>query len=102
MKWSGIEFLWDLQIRKEDWTLGDLPIADEDQASVLANVCEWVKRFELAPSIRLGTRVNSARPSDGGWMVSADGYAGHSRFLVAATGGHNRPVVPKIERALRR
>ncbi len=98
--WRDLPAWQDLQIRKEDWTLGDLPIAGEDQASVLANIREWVKRFELAPSIRLGTRVNAARPADGGWMVSADGYAGHSRFLVAATGGHNRPVVPEIERAL--
>ena len=98
--WRDLPAWQDLQIRKEDWTLGDLLIAGEDQASVLANIREWVKRFELAPSIRLGTRVNSARPAEGGWMVSADGYAGHSRFLVAATGGHNRPVVPKIERVL--
>lgn len=98
--WRDLPAWQDLQIRKEDWTLGDLPIAGEDQASVLANIREWVKRFELAPSIRLGTRVNSARPSDGGWVVSADGYTGHSRFLVAATGGHNRPVIPMIERVL--
>jgi cation diffusion facilitator CzcD-associated flavoprotein CzcO len=97
--WRDLPAWQDLQICKEDWTLGDLPIAGEDQASVLANIHEWVKRFELAPSIRLGTRVNSARPANGGWVVSADGYAGHSKFLVAATGGHNRPVVPKIERA---
>lgn len=98
--WRDLPAWQDLQIRKEDWTLGDLPIAGEDQASVLANIREWVKRFDLAPSIRLGTQVNSVRPVEGGWVVSADGFTGHSRFLVAATGGHNRPVVPKIERSL--
>lgn len=97
--WRDLPAWQDLQIRKEDWTLGDLPIAGEDQASVLANIYEWVKRFDLSSSILLGTRVNSARPSDGGWEVSADGYAGRSRFLVAATGGHNRAVVPSVERA---
>jgi cation diffusion facilitator CzcD-associated flavoprotein CzcO len=98
--WRDLPSWQDLQIRKEDWTIGDLPIAGENQTSVLANIREWVKRFELAPSIHLGTRVNAARPADGGWMVSADGYAGHYKFLVAATGGHNRPVVPQIDRAL--
>ncbi|MGB5478062.1 MAG: NAD(P)-binding domain-containing protein [Thermoanaerobaculia bacterium] len=97
--WRDLPAWQDLQIRKEDWTLGDLPIAGEDQADVLANIREWVKRFDLAPSIRLGTRVNAARPANGGWIVRADGYAGHARFLIAATGGHNRPVVPQIERA---
>ena len=98
--WRNLPAWQDLQIRKEDWTLGDLPIAGEDQASVLANIRAWVERFELAPSIRLGTRVNSARPVDGGWVVNAEGYTGRSRFLVAATGAHNRPVVPEIERTL--
>jgi len=97
--WRDLPAWQDLQIRKEDWTLGDLPIAGEDQASVLANIREWVTRFGLLPSIRLGTRVNAARPADGGWVVRADGYAGHARFLIAATGGHNRPVVPQVERS---
>jgi cation diffusion facilitator CzcD-associated flavoprotein CzcO len=98
--WRDLPAWQDLQIRKEDWTLGDLSIAGEDQASVLANIREWVDRFELAPWIRLRTRVTSARPTDGGWTVRADGYTARSRFLIAATGGHNRPVVPKIDRAL--
>ena len=36
--WRDLPAWQDLQIRKEDWTLGDLPIAGEDQASVLANI----------------------------------------------------------------
>lgn len=100
--WRDLPAWQDLQIRKEDWTLGDLPIAGEDQASVLANIRAWVERFELAPSIRLGTRVRSARPRDGGWEVSGDEYTERSRFLIAATGGHNRPVVPEIDRSLSR
>jgi cation diffusion facilitator CzcD-associated flavoprotein CzcO len=98
--WRDLPAWQDLQIRREDWTLGDLPIAGEDQASVLANIRAWVHRFELAPSIRLGTRVSSARPVDGGWEIRADGFTGSSRYLIAATGGHNRPVIPQIERAL--
>jgi hypothetical protein len=97
--WRDLPAWQDLQILKQDWTLGDLPIAGEDQASVLANIRAWVERFELAPFIRLGARVSSARPADPGWEVTANGYAGRSRFLIAATGGHNRPVVPQIDRA---
>ncbi|MGA8864120.1 MAG: NAD(P)-binding domain-containing protein [Gallionella sp.] len=96
--WRDLPAWQDIQFRKEDWTLGDLPISGEDQASILANIRAWVERFGLAPSIRLGARVSSARPIDGGWEVSAKGYTGRSKFLIAATGGHNRPVVPEIER----
>ncbi len=98
--WRDLPAWQDLQIRKEDWTLGDLPIAGEDQASVLANIRAWVERFDLAPSIRLGTRVSSARPVDEGWEIRADGYTISSRYLIAATGGHNRPVVPETDRSL--
>ncbi|MGA7593787.1 MAG: NAD(P)-binding domain-containing protein [Gallionella sp.] len=96
--WRDLPAWQDIQFRKEDWTLGDLPIASEDQSSILANIRAWVGRFGLAPSIRLNTRVTSASTSDGGWLVDAEGYSGRSKFLVAATGGHNRPVVPQIER----
>lgn len=96
--WRDLPAWQDIQFRKEDWTLGDLPIAGEDQSSILANIRAWVERFGLAPSIRLGTRVTSARPGDGGWQVDAEGYSDRSKFLIAATGGHNRPVVPQIER----
>jgi cation diffusion facilitator CzcD-associated flavoprotein CzcO len=44
--------------------------------------------------------VSSARPVDGGWEIRADGFTGSSRYLIAATGGHNRPVIPQIDRAL--
>jgi cation diffusion facilitator CzcD-associated flavoprotein CzcO len=98
--WRDLPAWQDLQIRKEDWTLGDLPIAGEDQVSVLANIRVWVERFDLAPSIRLGTRVSSARPVDGGWEIRGPEYAGNSRYLIAATGGHNRPVIPEIDRDL--
>jgi len=96
--WRDLPSWQDIQFRKEDWTLGDLPIAGEDQSSILANIRAWVERFGLAPAIRLNTRVTSAKPSDGGWQVDADGYSGRSKFLIAATGGHNRPVIPQIER----
>jgi cation diffusion facilitator CzcD-associated flavoprotein CzcO len=96
--WRDLPAWQDIQFRKEDWTLGDLPIAGEDQASILANIRAWVERFGLSPSIRLNARVNSARTTDGGWHVDAHGYTARARFLIAATGAHNRPVVPQIER----
>lgn len=96
--WRDLPSWQDIQFRKEDWTLGNLPIAGEDQSSILANIRAWVERFGLASSIRLGTRVTSASPGDAGWLVNAEGYTGRSKFLIAATGGHNRPVVPQIER----
>jgi cation diffusion facilitator CzcD-associated flavoprotein CzcO len=96
--WRDLPAWQDIQIRKEDWTLGDLPLAGEDQASILANIEAWVDRFDLAPLIRLGEPVHDARPVDSGWRVTTDEGAYEARWVIAATGGHNRPFVPDVER----
>ena len=58
--WRDLPSWQDIQFRKEDWTLGDLPIAGEDQPSILENIEAWVERFDLSPRIRLGARVRRA------------------------------------------
>jgi cation diffusion facilitator CzcD-associated flavoprotein CzcO len=96
--WRALPAWQDIQFRKEDWTLGTLPIAGEDQASILGNIQAWVDRYDLTPSIRLNSNVTSARPTADGWEVAAGDRTYRSRFLVAATGGHNRAVLPQLER----
>lgn len=105
-KQAGVGGLWralpawqEIQSSKEEWTLGDLPIAGVDQASILGNIEAWVDRFGLAPHIRLNAGVREARPGQGGWEVETEAGAFRARFLIAATGGHNRPVVPAIPRS---
>ena len=96
--WRDLPPWQDIQIRKEDWTLGDLPLSGEHQPDVLRNIEAWVERFELSPQIRLNAPVTRARPHEGGWSVHTDSAAYEPKFLIAATGGHNRPVVPQVER----
>jgi len=96
--WRDLPSWQDIQFRKEDWTLDGLPLSGEDQPNILRNIEAWVERFDLSPLIRLNAPVTRARPIEGGWSVTTDSAAYESRFLVAATGGHNRPIVPKVER----
>ena len=96
--WRDLPSWQDIQFRKEDWTLGDLPLSEEKQPGILRNIEAWVERFELAPHIVLGAAVTSAQPYEGGWRVTAGAAVYQSRWLIAATGGHNRPVVPQVER----
>lgn len=96
--WRDLPSWQDIQFRKDDWTLGDLPISDEKQPSILHNIEAWVERFELAPHIVLGTPVTRAQFSEGGWRITTDSAEYRSRWLIAATGGHNRPVIPQVER----
>ena len=96
--WRSLPAWQEIQSSKEEWALGDIPITGEDQASILQNIEAWVSRFDLSPHIRLGSPVRSAKPVEGGWRVETDSGAYESRFLLAATGGHNRPVIPTVER----
>jgi hypothetical protein len=96
--WRDLPSWQDIQFRKEDWTLGSVPMAGEDQASVLGNIQAWVEQFDLQSSIRLNAEVSSARQSGNGWEISVGPQTYSSQYLVAATGGHNRPIIPTPER----
>lgn len=97
--WARLPAWQDIQSPAKEWTLGDLPMQGEDQKSVQANIQSWVARFGLAPRIRLATPAERAEPCGDGWRVSTPTRDYESRFLVSATGGHNRPIVPAVARA---
>lgn len=96
--WRDLPPWQDIQFPREDWTLGELPLSGEDQPSILRNIEAWVERFELSPHIRLNAAVTRAQPCENGWRVTTDSAAYEARWLIAATGGHNSPVVPQVER----
>jgi cation diffusion facilitator CzcD-associated flavoprotein CzcO len=97
--WARLPEWQDIQSPAKEWTLGDLPIDGEDQKSILKNIQAWVDRFELAPRIVLGEPVERAEADGTGWSVATPARTYRSRYLVSATGGHNRPVVPAVVRS---
>ncbi|MDM0021027.1 flavin-containing monooxygenase [Variovorax saccharolyticus] len=96
--WATLPAWQDIQFGRCDWTLGDLPIAGEDQASIRDNIQAWVDRFGLAGSIRLGTEVRRATRSGELWIVETAAGTFRARHLISATGAHNRPFVPEPAR----
>ena len=96
--WARLPAWQDIQFGRVDWTLGDLPIAGEDQASIRDNIQAWVDRFDLAGDIRLGTEVTRATREGDVWLVETPAGAYRALNLIAATGGHNRPRVPDPQR----
>lgn len=96
--WRDLPHWQDIQFRKQDWTLGDLPLADETQPSILRNIEAWVERFNLAPHITLNSAVTNAQFRDGMWLVKTEATEYQSRWLIAATGGHNKSIVPQVDR----
>jgi hypothetical protein len=96
--WRQLPAWQDIQIGTADWALGDIPLAGPLQPQILSNIEAWVTRFGLADGIQLKTPVLQARPTGSGWELSTPAGTVRARHLVAATGGHNKPVVPPAER----
>lgn len=96
--WAALPPWQDIQFSRMDWTLGDLPIAGEDQGSIRDNVEAWVNRFGLADAIELGTEVTKACRVGSQWALETPRGTYRATHLLAATGAHNRPHVPSVER----
>lgn len=95
--WRTLPAWQDIQISPADWALDGVPCAGALQADVLANIEAWVRVFGLADGIRLNTPVRAQVSADGWQLHTPDGPV-QARHLVAATGAHNRPLVPDVPR----
>ena len=96
--WRDLPAWQDIQISALDWTLGDLPIDGTTQPHILANIEAWVEQFDLADGIWVDTPVECARHAGTMWELDTPRGTVHSRHLIAATGAHNTPVIPALER----
>ncbi len=96
--WRTLPAWQDIQISPADWALAGVPLEGALQPQVLANIETWVSTFGLAGGIRLNTPVQRACATAEGWQLHTPGGVVHARHLVAATGAHNRPVVPPVDR----
>jgi cation diffusion facilitator CzcD-associated flavoprotein CzcO len=96
--WRRLPAWQDIQISPVDWALGDLPLAGPTQPAILANIEAWVDRFGLAGHIRLGSPVLRAHHADGAWQLDTPGGVVRARHLVAASGAHNTPRIPAVDR----
>ena len=102
---SGLGGLWrelpawqDIQISTADWAIGDLPLAGPLAPQILANIQAWADRFALHDGIRLDSPVQRARHDGAAWVLDTPQGMVRARHLVAASGGHNTPLIPPVQR----
>lgn len=97
--WRDLPPWQDIQTRKEDWTLGSLPIASENQPGIHKNIKAMADEAGLSSHIRLAEPVTKAEPPTDGrcWRVHTPKGQYQARHVVVATGGHSRPFVPDVE-----
>ena len=96
--WRDLPDWQDIQIRKEDWTLGPIPIDGVDRRSVCQNIESWIEAFELKKTIRFNTEVIGLERCGDRWKIKTNAGDFHSSFVIAATGAFNRPLIPPIAR----
>jgi len=97
--WSRLPAWQDIQNRRQDIALDGVPLDGVDQPAMHRYTREWVRRFGLEPSIRLGREVAGVSRTDQGWMVrTKQGEALQSDYLVVASGVQNEPWIPAVER----
>ena len=97
--WSQLPAWQDIQINPLDWTLGDIPITGAHQAGIAQNIQAWVDKFDLAPWMRFDSPVTLAKETESGWMVETQRQTYCAKYVLCATGGHNRAFIPPTERA---
>jgi len=96
--WRRLPAWQDLQVNPVDFVVGDFALAGPIQPQVLAYVESWVERFALADGIRVDSPVHRARHDGSCWELDTPAGTIRARHLVAATGGHNKPVIPAVAR----
>ncbi|MEP7302411.1 MAG: NAD(P)-binding domain-containing protein [Caldimonas sp.] len=97
--WRDLPAWQDIQISPADWTLGDLPLPGATQPHILANIEAWVQKFSLADGIRLNAPVQRVRAGGPGWEMATPQGMVRARHVVAATGAHNTPLIPRVPRS---
>jgi hypothetical protein len=97
--WRALPAWQDIQLSTADWAIGDLPLAGPLAPQILANIQAWADRFGLHDGIRLGSPVSKARHDGTAWLLDTPQGPVRARHLVAASGGHNTPLIPPVQRS---
>lgn len=91
------------QNNKGSYALSELPMPKSYPESPSGQQVQqyleaYVKKFDLAPYLRLGTEVVRAEPAaDGGWDVTTAESSEHYEHLVLASGIFSQPLVPSFQ-----
>ena len=100
--WRELPAWQDIQLSTADWAIGDMPLAGPLAPQILANIQAWADRFALHDGIRLASPVQRARHDGAVWVLDTPQGVVRARHLVAASGGHNTPLIPPVQRSASR
>lgn len=97
--WNWLPAWQDIQNRKEDFAINDVPLDGVKQPHIRQHVREWVQAYDLAPSIRLNHEVTSVSWTGDEWHVQTSQGTFLASYLIVASGVQNEPWTPEVERS---
>lgn len=97
--WNWLPAWQDIQNRKEDFAVNDVPLEGVKQPDVRQHVCQWVQQYDLAPLIKLQHEVTAVSWTGEAWQVETNRGAFRANYLIVASGVQNKPFVPDVERS---
>jgi len=97
--WNWLPAWQDIQNRKEDFAINDVPLDGVKQPDVLQHVRQWVQQYDLASLIKLQHEVTAVSWTDEAWQVETNQGTFRANYLIAASGVQNTPFVPDVERS---
>ncbi len=96
--WNRLPAWQDIQNRREDFAINDVPLRGVRQPDVADHARAWVDSHDLAPHIQLGCEVTSTERRDGRWHVHTTDGTVVADHLVVASGVQNVPWIPDVDR----
>jgi hypothetical protein len=97
--WNQIPAWQDIQNRKADFAINDIPLGGVKQADVLHMVNELVRKYHLGSFLRFQHEVISAVRMNERWEVETKQGNFYADYLIAASGVQNEPRMPEVERS---
>jgi cation diffusion facilitator CzcD-associated flavoprotein CzcO len=97
--WNWVPAWQDIQNRKEDFAINDVPLDGAKQPDVLRHIRGWVQEYNLASFIRLQHEVTSVSWIDKEWQLQTNHGTFRANYLIVASGVQNDPWIPDIERS---
>lgn len=96
--WRKLPSWQDIQTPKEDWAINDIPIDGVKQPDILKNIEAWCSIYKLEDFIKFNKEVVSVNHAHSLWTVRTTSGQYDSRYLIVASGLHNKPKIPDVPR----
>ena len=98
--WRDLPDWQDIQLPMEDWAIAGTKIEGVMRDHILANIISFSERYQLKPYILFNQTVCGLSRGSDQWMVTTkEGGTFESRFVIVASGPHQRKFVPEIKRS---